>query len=110
MAEILTLLLMPDCESTRADVGNKENEGKNTHAILSNDDCHGRFIELENGQTLSIAEGFFADILSETQYYLLSDEKQLEAKDDYSVKRLNAGRYVLELERNVIWKIEGSHN
>lgn len=104
MIKKLQLFLMPSFEAVRESMGFDEFDEDNTEAILFQQGYNGSIIDILDGQIFKIKEGFIGRINSKGNYYLLSDEEDLEDKKDYQIENeILCGKYRFSAKERVLY-------
>ncbi|HIZ26459.1 hypothetical protein [Barnesiella sp. An55] len=108
--DTILLALTPEFEMLRDDMGYDEYEDFDAYDILFQQGYDRQLIEVEDGETFEVPEGYQATIQSDdsddTEFYLLECEADLSNKENFIADSLPGGNYRYDAAEGAFWKID----
>lgn len=104
----MQLFIKPTFDNVREDLGYDEFEDIDEDAIMFQQGYDGDVMEVEDGESFEISEGYLANIMDEEPYYMLCEIFEGEWDKEEIYDDLEPGRY--SLDGNVIKRIDDADN
>lgn len=107
--DTILLALTPEFEALRDELGYDEYEDFDAYDIMFQQGYDRQLIEVADGETFEVPEGYSATVESETpddEFYLLESEEELPDKESLVIDSLPGGNYRYDAAENVFWKVD----